>query len=178
MKKPVAHESLRISHHELYVWLLYPQILSALNGCEERENFPLKKVNSHYRLLLSFATHRSLLFACAFVTAGDAAGHMSLQVHQTGILWAALDVRTGDAVRCKGKFLRVIHLKQLQSGFCFYIYFLKFLHFLRFYVWQFRFNGPLAHILAKKIMWTSAGVISRFLDRLQLARPRNFNACF
>lgn len=120
MKKPVAHESLRISHHELYVWLLYPQILSALNGCEEREKIsPLKKVNSHY---LPFATHRSLLFACAFVAAGDAAGHMRLQVHQTGILWAALDVCTGDAVRCKGKFLRVIHLKQLQSGLLF-IYF-------------------------------------------------------
>lgn len=46
------------------------------------------------------ATHRTLLLAGALVATGDAARLMRLQVHQASILWAALDVRTGDAVRC------------------------------------------------------------------------------
>lgn len=50
--------------------------------------------------LMPCATHRTLLLAGTLVATGDAARLMRLQVHQASILWAALDVRTGDAVRC------------------------------------------------------------------------------
>lgn len=50
--------------------------------------------------LMPCATHRTLLLAGTLVATGDAAWLMRLQVHQASILWAALDVRTGDAVRC------------------------------------------------------------------------------
>lgn len=131
------------------------------------------------------ATHRTLLLACALVATGDAARLMRLQVHQASILRTALDVRTGDAVRCVTQRKRERERENREINFTSHTFKadLGELQFLSFFllhiacVFFFRvfrfiilflclaisgspFNGPL-RISWPKIMWTLAGVASR-----------------
>lgn len=120
---------------------------------------------------MPFATHRTLLLACALVATRDAARLMRLQVHQASILRAALDVRTGDAVRCNNN-RKEKERKSSKQNFTSHTFKadlgeLQFLSFFRvFYYFLFlclaisgsTFNGPLRAYPGQKIMWTLAGV--------------------
>lgn len=135
---------------------------------------------------MPFATHRTLLLACALVATRDAARLMRLQVHQASILRAALDVRTGDAVRCNNN-RKEKERKSSKQNFTSHTFKadlgeLQFLSFFRvFYYFLFlclaisgsTFNGPLRAYPGQKIMWTLAGVaccpetVSTEISRMQ-----------